>query len=119
MHRLAVVGENYVDFVADVLRVDGWPFGKAPGVAKVRQLLADAGEGGDLRRVLDSGADVRTISVGKVMTAGGKRIAGSALAAEAVQKMEAGKITALMVCDDRGQLVGVIHLQDLLRAGVV
>ena len=74
---------------------------------------------GDLRRVLDSGADVRTISVGKVMTAGGKRIAGSALAAEAVQKMEAGKITALMVCDDRGQLVGVIHLQDLLRAGVV
>ena len=38
---------------------------------------------------------------------------------EAVQKMEAGKITALMVCDDAGRLAGVIHLQDLLRAGVV
>ena len=74
---------------------------------------------GDLRRVLDSTADVRTVPVGQVMTRGGKRIAGSALAAEAVQKMEAAKITALMVCDEAGRLVGVIHLQDLLRAGVV
>ena len=74
---------------------------------------------GDLRRVLDSAADVRTVTVGAVMTPGGKRIKGEALAAEAVQKMEAGKITALMVCDDAGKLVGVIHLQDLLRAGVV
>lgn len=74
---------------------------------------------GDLRRVLDSAADVRTVTVGSVMTPGGKRIKGEALAAEAVQKMEAAKITALMVCDDAGKLVGVIHLQDLLRAGVV
>jgi arabinose-5-phosphate isomerase len=74
---------------------------------------------GDLRRVLDAGTDVRNVSVGSVMTPGGKRIAGDALAAEAVQKMEASKITALMVCDDTGRLRGVIHLQDLLRAGVV
>jgi arabinose-5-phosphate isomerase len=74
---------------------------------------------GDLRRVLDTGADVRQVSVGAVMTPGGKRIAAEALAAEAVQKMEASKITALMVCDDAGRLAGVIHLQDLLRAGVV
>lgn len=74
---------------------------------------------GDLRRVLDSGVDVRSISIGSVMTPGGKRIAAEALAAEAVQKMEVGKITALMVCDAAGKLAGVIHLQDLLRAGVV
>ncbi len=74
---------------------------------------------GDLRRVLDSAADMRTVSVGSVMTPDGKRIQGAALAAEAVQKMETAKITALMVCDDAGKLVGVIHLQDLLRAGVV
>lgn len=74
---------------------------------------------GDLRRVLDAGTDVRSVQVGSVMTPGGKRIAGEALAAEAVQKMEASKITALMVCDDAGRLAGVIHLQDLLRAGVV
>jgi len=74
---------------------------------------------GDLRRVLDSGIDVRSARVGEVMTAGGKRIVADALAAEAVQKMEAGKITALLVCDAAGSLQGIIHLQDLLRAGVV
>ncbi len=74
---------------------------------------------GDLRRVLDSEANVRTVPIGSVMTPGGKRIAGDALAAEAVLKMEQSKITALMVCDEAGKLAGVIHLQDLLRAGVV
>lgn len=74
---------------------------------------------GDLRRVLDSGVDVRTVPIARVMTPGGKRIAAEALAAEAVQKMEAAKITSLMVTDAAGKLIGVIHLQDLLRAGVV
>ena len=74
---------------------------------------------GDLRRVLDSGVDVRSVPIAKVMTPGGKRIAAGALAAEAVQKMEAAKITSLMITDERGHLAGVIHLQDLLRAGVV
>ena len=74
---------------------------------------------GDLRRVLDSGVDVRTVPIAQVMTPGGKRIAADALAAEAVQKMEAAKITSLMVTDTAGKLIGVIHLQDLLRAGVV
>ena len=74
---------------------------------------------GDLRRVLDSEANVRTVLIGAVMTPGGKRIAATAMAAEAVLKMEQGKITALMVCDEQGKLAGVIHLQDLLRAGVV
>ncbi|ROH93442.1 KpsF/GutQ family sugar-phosphate isomerase [Stagnimonas aquatica] len=74
---------------------------------------------GDLRRVLDSGVDVRTVPIAQVMTPGGKRIAAGALAAEAVQKMEAAKITSLMVTDAAGRLIGVIHLQDLLRAGVV
>lgn len=74
---------------------------------------------GDLRRVLDSEANVRTVTIGSVMTPGGKRIDGKALAAEAVLKMEQAKITALMVCDADGRLAGVIHLQDLLRAGVV
>ena len=69
--------------------------------------------------MLDSGVDVRTVPIAQVMTPGGKRIAADALAAEAVQKMEAAKITSLMVTDTAGKLIGVIHLQDLLRAGVV
>ncbi|ULQ47296.1 KpsF/GutQ family sugar-phosphate isomerase [Flagellatimonas centrodinii] len=74
---------------------------------------------GDLRRVLDQGHDVRTVSLGTVMTPGGKRIAADALAAEAVARMEEHKITALMVVDDQHRLQGIVHMHELLRAGVV
>ncbi|MBX6421193.1 MAG: KpsF/GutQ family sugar-phosphate isomerase [Nevskia sp.] len=74
---------------------------------------------GDLRRVLDQGLDVRTVRISQVMTHGGKSIAPEQLAAEAVRRMEEHKITALMVLDPQQRLIGVIHMHDLLRAGVV
>ncbi len=74
---------------------------------------------GDLRRVLDSGIDVRTARITEVMTPGGKSIGPQQLAAEAVAMIEKHKITSLLVKDDAGRLVGVVHMHDLLRAGVV
>lgn len=74
---------------------------------------------GDLRRTLDQGIDVRTASIDQVMTPGGKSVGADSLAAEAVQLMEKHKISALLVKDDAGRLEGVIHMHDLLRAGVV
>ncbi|MGQ0529773.1 MAG: KpsF/GutQ family sugar-phosphate isomerase [Panacagrimonas sp.] len=74
---------------------------------------------GDLRRTLDQGVDVRGASIDQVMTRGGKSIGPDQLAAEAVQMMEQHKVSALLVKDASGALVGVIHMHDLLRAGVV
>jgi arabinose-5-phosphate isomerase len=74
---------------------------------------------GDLRRVLDQGIDVREVRVDAVMTRGGKTVRASQLAAEAVALMEKHKITALLIEDDAGHLQGVVHMHDLLRAGVV
>lgn len=74
---------------------------------------------GDLRRTLDQGVDVRHAGIDEVMTRGGKSIAADHLAAEAVQLMEKHKISALLVKDADGHLEGVIHMHDLLRAGVV
>ena len=74
---------------------------------------------GDLRRTLETGIDVRTAKIVDVMTAGGKTAKADWLAAQAVQLMEKHKITVLLVVDDNGKLVGAIHMQDLLRAGVV
>lgn len=74
---------------------------------------------GDLRRVIDSGADVRTAPIAEVMTRGGKTIAADQLAAEAVQKMEQHKITSLLIVDAERRLQGIVHMHDLLRAGVV
>ncbi|MGH8461331.1 MAG: KpsF/GutQ family sugar-phosphate isomerase [Stenotrophobium sp.] len=74
---------------------------------------------GDLRRTLELGIDVRTAKIADVMTQGGKTARADWLAAQAVQLMEKHKITVLLVVDDAGKLVGAIHMQDLLRAGVV
>ena len=73
---------------------------------------------GDLRRTLDQGVDVRKAQIKEVMTRGGKHVRADQLAAEAVQLMEKYKITALLVTDAKNKLVGVLHLHDLLRAGV-
>ena len=74
---------------------------------------------GDLRRTLDHGTvDVRKVKVKDVMTKGGRHVRASQLAAEAVNLMEKYKITALLVTDDKGRLAGVLHMHDLLRAGV-
>ena len=74
---------------------------------------------GDLRRVIDSGVDVRTVKISEVMTSGGKSVAPSQLAVDAVNLMDRHKITVLMVLDEQRRLLGVIHMHDLLRAGVV
>ena len=74
---------------------------------------------GDLRRTLDQGVDVRSASIREVMTPGGKHGRADWLAAQAVQVMEQHKITALLIEDDEQRLVGLIHMHDLLQAGVV
>jgi arabinose-5-phosphate isomerase len=73
---------------------------------------------GDLRRALDRAADLRTTRIDQVMTLGPKSVLPSTLAAEAVHLMETHRITSLIVLDDQGKLVGVLHVHDLLRAGV-
>ena len=74
---------------------------------------------GDLRRVLDAGVDVRSARIADVMTAGGKAIDAAQLAAEAVHRMETHRITVLLVLDGERRVEGVLHMHDLLRAGVV
>lgn len=74
---------------------------------------------GDLRRVLDLDRDLRTMTIREVMTPGGKSIDANALAAEAVAKMEQHKVMALLVLDARQHLAGIVHMHELLRAGVV
>lgn len=74
---------------------------------------------GDLRRSLEEQVDLRTATIDQVMTPGGRRARPEWLAAEAVRLMELHKITALLVADADDRLVGVVHMHDLLRAGVV
>jgi arabinose-5-phosphate isomerase len=76
---------------------------------------------GDLRRALERFSDLLSHEASMVMTKNPKWIEKGALAAKAVQKMEEYSITSLFVFRTPGDKVpvGIIHLHDLLKAGVV
>ncbi|BFM17419.1 arabinose-5-phosphate isomerase KdsD [Maricurvus nonylphenolicus] len=74
---------------------------------------------GDLRRHVDQGLNISKATMADVMSANPKTIHQDILAAEALNIMETSKITALVVEDDQHQPTGVIHMHDILRAGVI
>ncbi|MBK6961907.1 MAG: KpsF/GutQ family sugar-phosphate isomerase [Gammaproteobacteria bacterium] len=73
---------------------------------------------GDLRRAIDHRIDINVARVGEVMTRNCKTVSSEMLAAEALTVMEDNKITALVVADGN-RPAGVVHMHDLLRAGVI
>ncbi|MFU9135299.1 arabinose-5-phosphate isomerase KdsD [Erwinia tasmaniensis] len=73
---------------------------------------------GDLRRVFDMGIDIQHASIASVMTSGGIRVRPNTLAVEALNLMQSRNITVVMVADG-DHLLGVVHMHDMLRAGVV
>ncbi|WP_025311416.1 KpsF/GutQ family sugar-phosphate isomerase [Roseicyclus elongatus] len=71
---------------------------------------------GDLRRNI---AHLMERSAGEVATRNPRSIAPDMLASEALAMMSENKITALFVVDDANRPVGILHLHDCLRAGLV
>lgn len=74
---------------------------------------------GDLRRVIDQNIDIGTATMEQVMSPNPKTISDAILAAEALTIMESASITALIVEDHNQHPIGVLHMHDILRAGVV
>jgi arabinose-5-phosphate isomerase len=73
---------------------------------------------GDVRRVLNHHDNIAQLTVEEVFNRTPKSISRDALAATALNIMETHKITALMVNDDQGFPVGIVHLHDLLNTGL-
>ena len=74
---------------------------------------------GDLRRLLGSGADLRSINVSDAMTKSPRTIESTKLAVEAVKIMEERKINQILVVDDHNKLVGALNTHDLMQAKVI
>jgi arabinose-5-phosphate isomerase len=86
------------------------------GDGRVAGLFTD----GDLRRTLEKHEDIRGMKVAEVMTRNPRTIGPARLAAEAAQMMQAHHVSGrLLVVDEGGRLVGAVHVDDLLRAGVI
>ncbi|KPJ56340.1 MAG: D-arabinose 5-phosphate isomerase [Deltaproteobacteria bacterium DG_8] len=76
---------------------------------------------GDLRRALEREDDLLNKKASKIMTKNPKSIAKDDLAAKALHKMEEFSITSLFILAEDGSYkpIGIIHMHDLLKAGVV
>ncbi len=74
---------------------------------------------GDLRRTLDTQADIQTAMITEHMTANCVTIQAEQIASDALTLMDEKKINALIVTDKNGQIQGALNMHDLLRAGIV
>lgn len=90
------------------------------GVVASDGSLAGVITDGDLRRALEKGTAFLELPAMELMHKSPKRILASDLAAKALQRMEQYSITTLFVFEDEiGTMpVGIIHLHDLLKAGI-
>lgn len=74
---------------------------------------------GDLRRLLETSHDWKTVPISEVMHRTPHTVGPDQLAVEAVQVMEANRINQMLVVDAEQHLVGALHIHDLTRAKVI
>ncbi|MBN2225322.1 MAG: KpsF/GutQ family sugar-phosphate isomerase [Deltaproteobacteria bacterium] len=73
---------------------------------------------GDLRRVFQKYENPLSVEVGRLMGGSPKSIRADKLAAEALRILEDHAITSLVITDNENRPVGVIHIHDILKAGI-
>jgi len=74
---------------------------------------------GDLRRLVETGQDLRALTAREVLHANPRCIAPDALAAQAAAQMEQARVAVLLVTDAEGKLIGALSSNDLMRAKVI
>jgi arabinose-5-phosphate isomerase len=116
MHRSAELpvvasGTPFIDAVKAMTGKGFGVLGVTSGDGKLAGIVTD----GDLRRYLTSGVTAKTID--EVMTKSPRSVEPGMLAAEVLRIMNERKITQMFVLDG-GRPVGLIHMHDLLKAGL-
>lgn len=82
---------------------------------QVKGILTD----GDLRRLIEKGSDIKTISLSHVITGNPRTIPPELIAEEAIEMMEHYRINHLIVADTNKTLLGALNLHDLFAAKVI
>jgi arabinose-5-phosphate isomerase len=100
-----------------LLEISNKGMGMTTVVDKAKK-LAGVFTDGDLRRTLDARLDINETSIGQLMSVSAKTIDPDMLAAVALRIMEENEISSLVVLDETDTLAGVVHLKDLLHAGI-
>jgi len=112
---MVLPGASFSDVI---LEITGKHFGVTCVVDEV-QRLAGIITDGDLRRAIEKGLALDTLSAAKIMTKNPKTISEDKLAIAALNMMEKHKITSLVITDNDGRVAGLLHMHDILQAKVV
>jgi arabinose-5-phosphate isomerase len=87
----------------------------ADGAGQVLGIFTD----GDLRRLIERGADLLSLSAQQAMHSHPKLVREDALAVDAAGLMEQHRITSVIVVNDAGRITGALNSNDLMRAKVI
>jgi arabinose-5-phosphate isomerase len=140
-HPGGALGRKLLTLVSDVMR-SGAGLPRVPQDADLMALMREIsakglgmsavvdGDGrvlgvftdGDLRRLIEhsgSSVDLRSLRAQDVMHRNPRTVRADALAVEAVELMEAKRITSVLVVDASGCLIGALNSNDLMRAKVI
>ncbi len=135
-HPSGALGKGFTQHVSDLMRTENLPVAKENemftdviqtisehklGLAIVvdeKGLLTGILTDGDIRRNLIKYKDVTNLKVTEAMTKSPKTVKSDSYAASALHLMEKYSITALPVTDENGKPIGIVHVHDLLKAGI-
>lgn len=101
-----------------VLEMTSKRFGATTVVDSKKELVGIFTDG-DLRRLIEKSENIFKFKVKEVMNKNPKTIYAEELAARALNQMEHYKITCLIIIDKKRKPIGIVHMHDLLEAGVV
>jgi arabinose-5-phosphate isomerase len=73
---------------------------------------------GDVRRMLEKGFSLKSLKAKDIMSVNPKIVEANELAVKAFNIMEENKITSVIVLD-RGKYIGLVHIHDIIREGIV
>ena len=73
---------------------------------------------GDIRRMLSKSTEISALSANDIMSTNPKTISVDAMAIDALDALESNDITQILVTNDTGDYLGVIHLHDLIKEGI-
>lgn len=109
--------KDFISFTEAIKTITEYKLGMAM-IVDSTGILSGVLTDGDIRRTVIKYSNTSELKVSDVMTTNPKKITEDAYAASALNLMEKYSITALAVVDEENKPVGVIHVHDLLRAGV-
>lgn len=109
--------EPDVSFQQAILEITGKSLG-VTAIADRHDTLLGIFTDGDLRRAFEQGVDLKHALIGEVMISDFHTIRQDELAVDALNKMETLSITTLPVIAENNRIIGIIHMHDLLKAGI-